>query len=81
MTDALLKVDTSLSERYITTCTNCDYERQVFGMKDEVRKSAVLMGWEFRHQTIPGLIDCDLQVGPKVVEIAFCPHCKLLVKA
>lgn len=75
MTDALQKVDTPLSERYITTCTNCDYERQVFGTKDEARASAVLMGWEFRDVTLgtPALLRLRK-------EIALCPHCRLLVK-
>ncbi len=76
MMSALAKVETSLSERYITKCVHCDWVRQFFGTAVEARQSALRMGWEFRQGYVMNGRDPD--VTP--IERAFCPHCQLLVK-
>ena len=79
---ALTKVETPLMERYTLTCVRCDYLRQVFGTETEARKSAEAMGWEFRltipkgEETWPGKV----WLKGQLIEQAYCPHCKLLVK-
>lgn len=73
---ALTKVETPLSERYITTCQNCGFDRQFFGTAKEARESALTMGWEFRPRPMS---QCASSKDRD--ERAYCPHCKLLVKA
>lgn len=86
MTEALKKVSVPLSERYETKCCECQWDRHFFGTKEEARASAVKMGWEFRKVAL----DID-EFSVKVangqayflrqnVELAYCPHCKLLKK-
>lgn len=84
MDEAIKKVEAPLMERYTTTCHVCGYIRQHFGTKDEARASAERMGWEFRiSHRIPRIEKLRLwheQLPMEPVELAYCPHCKLLVK-
>lgn len=77
---ALTKVDVPLMERYTITCASCGYLRQIIGTKAEARRLAELMGWEFRVVTQPNFHAFDLPTVPMTVELAYCLHCKLLVK-
>ena len=70
MITGLRKVETPLSERYITVCASCRWDKQFFGTATEARESALRMGWEFRRIA-----------GPLDGEHAYCPHCKILVPA
>lgn len=71
MDSALAKVNTSLSERYLTICENCHWEKQFWGTATEARKSALDAGWQFRSSP-------DHYNPSK--EIALCPHCQLLCR-
>jgi hypothetical protein len=84
MIDAMHKVATTLMERYDTTCVSCGWYRHFFGTAKEARESALRMGWEFRKGQ-PCMADAIIfrsirQVSPEDIEMAYCPHCKLLVK-
>lgn len=74
MTDAIKKVETPLSERWITTCVRCGHERQIFGSFEESQRRAVAMGREFR--VLP--LDIESPSYPNPVHVAYYPHCKYL---
>lgn len=57
---ALLKVHTSLSERYLAICANCHDYRQFFGTEETARKDAEHHGWCFE---------------PASIELLYCPKC------
>jgi hypothetical protein len=85
---ALTKVETPLMERYTLTCVQCGWVRQVFGTEQEARISALMMGWEFRsshdrdHEMLKAALGhpAALRNPGFLTELAFCPHCALLIK-
>lgn len=81
MSNAMIKVDVPLSERYLTTCARCGYERQIFGTAEEAKARALQMGWEFRSKH-PGLqSDGKIQLWVSDErEKAYCPHCAILTQ-
>lgn len=84
--NALHKVETTLTERYETMCESCCWYHQFVGTEKEARESALKMGWEFQMiPKIPPITKGGHTFIEKVrfvnTEVAYCPYCKILVKA
>ena len=82
--NALTKVETPLMERYETKCCHCGWVRHFFGMEKEARESALKMGWEFRmanrYRSETIIFAAIKKCSSEEIEVAYCPHCKILVK-